>query len=511
MKRRSFLLAAPAVAALASTSWGSESPPTPYGALPSTRQLRWHELQTCAFLHFTVNTFTDREWGEGDEDPKVFNPTSLEPNAIVSSLKAAGMKGVILTCKHHDGFCLWPTTTTDHCIRNSSWRNGKGDVVRDISAAARRHGLAFGVYLSPWDRNNAAYGKSEYLVIYRRQLTELLTQYGAIFEIWFDGANGGTGYYGGARENRVIDRLTYYDWPQTWALARQLQPGAVIFSDVGPDVRWVGNENGVAGETCWETYDPVGEHGGPAAPGNIDARMSMVGTRDGKQWLPPECDVSIRPGWFWHENENGKVKTARDLLRLYYGSVGRGGSFLLNVPPDRRGLLNDTDIASLRQFGELRRTTFARNLAAGARVVASNVRGRSRRYSAENLLDGDGSTYWATDDSVTTPELTLEFRQPVSFNVIRLRENIRLGQRVESFEVEARRAGTWHRVAEATSIGNCRLIRTNDFVTADKVRLRITKSPECPTLSDFGLFAEEMEPGSNAEEPVGTESEREYR
>jgi len=222
--------------------------------------------------------------------------------------------------------------------------------------------------------------------------------------------------------------------------------------------------------------------------------MSVVGTRDGKQWLPPECDVSIRPGWFWHENENGKVKTARDLLGLYYGSVGRGGSFLLNVPPDRRGLLNDADIASLRQFGELRHATFAMNLAAGARLVASNVRSGSRRYAPENLFDGDASTYWATDDSVTTPELTLEFRQPVSFNVIRLRESIRLGQRVESFEVEARRDGQWYKVAEATSIGNCRLIRTDHFVTADKLKLHITKSPVCPTLSDFGLFAEEMEP-----------------
>jgi alpha-L-fucosidase len=501
MKRRSFLLAAPAVA-LARTYRGSESAPAPYGALPSARQLRWHELQTCAFLHFTVNTFTDREWGDGDEDPRVFNPTSFDPNAIMLALKEAGMKGVILTCKHHDGFCLWPTKTTEHCVRNSLWKHGKGDVVLEISAAARRHGLAFGVYLSPWDRNNAAYGKPEYLALYRRQLTELLTQYGPIFEIWFDGANGGTGYYGGAREKRLIDRLTYYDWPHTWALARQLQPGAVIFSDVGPDVRWVGNENGVAGETCWETYDPVGEHGGPAAPGDVDARMSVVGTRDGKQWLPPECDVSIRPGWFWHESENGKVKTARDLMGLYYRSVGRGGSFLLNVPPDRRGLLNDADIASLRQFGELRRTTFARNLAAGARLTASNVRRRSRKYAPENLLDGDASTYWATDDMITTPELTLEFRRLVRFNLIRLRESIRLGQRVESLEVEAWHDGTWHQVAAATSIGSCRLIRTDDFVTAVKLRLRITRSPVCPALSDFGLFAEAMEPARNVKEGV---------
>lgn len=493
VKRRSFLLAGAEAAAFASISWGSVSEPAPYGALPSARQLRWHELATYGFLHFTVNTFTDKEWGDGDEDPRIFNPTNFDPDAILSALKMAGMKGVILTCKHHDGFCLWPTTTTEHCIRNSSWRNGKGDVVRDISEAAWRHGLRFGVYLSPWDRNNAAYGKPGYIAIYRRQLTELLTQYGPIFEIWFDGANGGTGYYGGARERRVIDRTTYYDWPNTWALARQLQPDAVIFSDVGPDVRWIGNENGSAGETCWETYDPVGENGGPAAPGDVEAKLSVIGTRNGKRWLPPECDVSIRPGWFWHEKENAKVKSARDLMDLYYKSVGRGASFLLNVPPDRRGLLNEADVGSLHEFGELWRATFSRNLALDATLAASNTRGNSRRYAPENLLDGDPSTYWATDDSVTTPELTLDFSDPVTFNVLRLRENIRWGQRVAYFEVDAGRGGEWRKIGEASSVGNCRLIRSDHSVTTDRLRLRITSSPVCPVLSDFGIFAEPRE------------------
>ena len=492
MTRRSLLLAAPVAAMLSSKSrswsWGADPSPAPYGALPSPRQLRWHQLETCGFLHFSMNTFTGKEWGEGDEDPRLFNPAQFDPNAMVWALKSAGMKGVILTCKHHDGFCLWPTETTDHSVRNSSWRDGQGDVVREISEAARRHGLQFGVYLSPWDRNNAAYGKPEYLAIYRRQLTELLTHYGPIFEIWFDGANGGTGYYGGARERRMIDRTTYYDWPGTWALARQLQPQAVIFSDVGPDVRWVGNEKGEAGETCWETYDPVAENGGPAAPGNIDARLSPAGTRNGKQWLPPECDVSIRPGWFWHESESNQVKTARQLADLYYKSVGRGASFLLNVPPDRRGLLNETDVESLRQFGDWRRATFARNLAAHARLEASNVRGNNRKYAAKNLLDGDHSTYWSTDDSVTTPELTLEFSRPVTFDLVRLRENIRLGQRVESLEMDAWQAGAWRKVAEATSVGNCRLIPIADPVTAGRVRLRITSSAACPALSDFALF-----------------------
>lgn len=490
MQRRSFLLAAPVFASLARTAWSFVDEPTPYGALPSVRQFGWQELETCGFLHFTVNTFTNREWGEGDEDPKVFNPTDFDADAIVAGLKTAGLNGVILTAKHHDGFCLWPTKTTDHCIRNSAWRDGKGDVVREISQAAARHGLRFGVYLSPWDRNNAAYGTPGYIPVYRAQLTELLTHYGPIFEIWFDGANGGTGYYGGEREKRVIDRTTYYDWPTTWALARRLQPDAVIFSDVGPDVRWVGNENGIAGETCWETFDPAGEHGGPAAPGDVDSSLSGAGTRNGKHWMPPECDVSIRPGWFWHESENGKVKNAHELADLYFKSVGRGAGLLLNVPPDRRGRLNDADLASLRGFGQWRKATFATNLATGATVVATNVRAHSPRFAPQNLLDGDRSTYWATDDGVTRPELRLEFPKPVTFNVIRLRESIGLGQRVGAFEIDAQTGGEWRRIAAATSIGNCRLIRTAQPVTTDNLRLRITEAPVCPALSEFGLFAE---------------------
>jgi alpha-L-fucosidase len=481
----------PAAAGLAKASLGA-APLAPYGALPSARQLRWHELETYSFVHFTVNTFTGKEWGEGDENPNIFNPTAFDPDQIVTSLKAAGMKGVILTCKHHDGFCLWPTKTTEHSVRSSSWRGGKGDVVRDLSQAARRHGLQFGVYLSPWDRNNAAYGKPEYIHIYRQQLTELLTQYGPIFEVWHDGANGGTGYYGGAREKRVIDKTKYYDWPNTWALIRKLQPKAVIFSDVGPDIRWVGNEKGIAGETCWETYDPVGEHGGPAAPGDVDAKQSPIGTRNGKHWMPPECDVSIRPGWFWHAEENATVKTPAQLMNLYFKSVGRGASFLLNVPPDRRGQLYDTDVNSLRAFGKLREQMFAKNLANEAQLTASNVRGNKSEYAAKNVLDGNPDTYWATDDAEKKPTLTLEFRQPISFNIIRIREAIRFGQRVSEFSVETWSDGSWKEAARATSIGNCRLIRTNEPISSSRLRLRILDSPVCPAISDIGLFAEPM-------------------
>jgi len=427
----------------------------PYGAAPSGRQLRWHEMELYGFLHFTINTFTDREWGLGDEQPSLFNPTAFDADAIVSALKAGGLKGVILTCKHHDGFCLWPTRTTAHSVRNSPWRGGKGDVVKEISEAAARQGLKFGVYLSPWDRNSPLYARPGYVEIYRAQLRELLTGYGPVFEVWHDGANGGDGYYGGAREKRLIDKKTYYQWPQTWEMVRKLQPGAVIFSDVGPDLRWVGNEKGFANETCWATYDPVGEDGGQAAPGFSRYKEAGTGHRNGSKWMPAECDVSIRPGWFWHEKENARVKTPEQLLDLYFRSVGRGASLLLNVPPDRRGLVHETDAASLAGFGALLRKTFGENLAA---------RAKSRG-------------------------LELEFPRPVTFSVIRLRENIRLGQRIDAVELEAWKDGAWEKAAEATSIGSCRLLRTPASVTTTRVRLRVTRSSAPPALSEFALFA----------------------
>ncbi len=461
--------------------------PAPYGAIPSTRQLRWHELETTAFLHFTVNTFTNKEWGYGDEDPNVFNPAAFDADAIVSALAVAGMRGVILTAKHHDGFCLWPTATTDHCVRKSAWRDGKGDVVRDIAAAAKRAGLAFGVYLSPWDRNNAAYGSPGYIDIYRRQLTELLTNYGEIFEVWHDGANGGDGFYGGAKEKRTIDKRTYYDWPKTWDLIRKLQPGAVIFSDVGPDVRWVGNERGIAGDPCWATYDPVGANGGPASPGDVRERESPVGHRHGSRWLPAECDVSIRPGWFWHESENAEVKQAGALIRLFYNSAGRGANLLLNVPPNRDGLLSKEDIASLAEFGKYRRATFARNLAADAKATASSVRGT---FAATNLVDGRTESFWAADDAAREAEVAFDLPRETSFSVIRVAEAIQFGQRVDAVAVDRWRNGAWEQIATATSVGPRRLIRLAAPVEAQRVRLRITQASASPVFTEFALFTE---------------------
>ena len=447
------LAAMPAV--LAGVRARAASNPAPYGAVPSDRQLRWHLLETTAFLHFTVNTFTDKEWGYGDEDPNIFNPAAFDPDAIVSALVDAGMRGVILTCKHHDGFCLWPTATTDHSVRGSRWRSGKGDVVRDLSDAARRHKLKFGVYLSPWDRNSARYGTPEYVAMYRAQLTELLTRYGPIFEVWHDGANGGDGFYGGAREKRTIDKRTYYDWPATWELVRKLQPEAVIFSDVGPDVRWVGNERGIAGDPCWATYDPVGMDGGAASPGDVRDKESPVGHRHGSKWLPAECDVSIRPGWFWQERENSRVKTPVQLIDLYYKSVGRGANLLLNVPPNRDGLLSAEDVASLKAFGDYRRKTFSKSLGAAGKGNPSEI----------------------------------DLKREVTFNVIRLAEDIRYGQRVDSVAIDRWNSGDWEQIAAATSIGPRRLIRLDRPVAATRLRARLTAAAE-PMLTGFELFAD---------------------
>ena len=467
----------------AGSSAGTVPPPIPFGPVPTERQLRWHEMEFYGFLHFTVNTFTDKEWGYGDEDEKVFNPTAFDADQIVSAAKAAGMKGLILTAKHHDGFCLWPSKYTEHSVKNSSWKNGEGDVMKEISEACRRHGLKFGVYLSPWDRNHMDYGKPGYTVYYRNQLRELLTGYEDILTVWFDGANGGNGFYGGARETRQINNRTYYDWKNTWQLVRELMPNAVMFSDAGPDFRWVGNERGIAGDPCWATLNSEGRFPG----GN--ARGLNSGERHGTDWIPAECDVSIRPGWFYHPSEDNRVKTPEQLLDIYYKSVGRGACLNLNIPPDRRGRINDNDIRSLREFRQILDKTFATDLAKTAKITASNTRGGAKQFAPKNLTDGKRDTYWATDDNVTTPQLVLKWSRPVRFNVVDLREYLPLGQRVDAFALDQWKDGQWVEFATGTSIGNRRLIR-GDYITTDRVRLRITQALVCPALSEIGFFAE---------------------
>ena len=498
MRLRSPALTAALVFALTGLGLAAE-PPAPYGPVPSARQLAWHERELYGFLHFTVNTFTDREWGLGDESPAVFDPTDFDADQIARVAQAAGMKGLILTAKHHDGFCLWPSKLTDHSVARSPWRGGKGDVVREVSEACRRHGLGFGVYLSPWDRNHADYGRPAYLDYFRGQLRELLTGYGPLFEVWFDGANGGDGYYGGARETRRIDRRTYYDWESTWRLVRELQPGAALFSDAGPDVRWVGNEKGIAGEPAWATLNRD-----DFAPGEADAARLNRGDRPGTHWLPPECDVSIRPGWFYHPAEDAKVKSPEQLLDLYYQSVGRGASFLLNVPPDRRGRIHASDESALRGFGLLLERTFAHDLAAGANASASNVRGGDARFAASNVRDADRQSYWSTDDGVTTPELVLDLGRAVTFDVVSLREYLPLGQRVEGWALDRWQDGRFLEFATGSSIGSRRLWR-GGLVTTSRVRLRITRAPVAPAIAELSLFRQPAQARPEAAQALGSQ------
>ena len=470
--------------------------PRPYGATPNENQLRWHETETFSLIHYGLNTYTDREWGYGEEYPALFNPAKLDAGQVVAALKRGGMKGVILVAKHHDGFCLWPTKTTAHNISKSPWRDGKGDLVREYSDAAKKHGLRFGLYCSPWDRNNAAYGTPAYLPVYQAQLRELLSQYGTLFEVWFDGANGGDGYYGGAREKRNIDRLTYYDWPNTWGIVRQLQPSACIFGDVGPDARWVGNEKGCAAAESWATFTPKGKTD-PARPANGDSMNHIegpAGHRDGAAWMPAECDVPLRKGWFWHPHEDPTVRTPAQLMDIYFNSVGKGGCMNLGVAPDRNGLVCDADIASLDVFGNLLRTLFSVNFAENAVATASHVRAgpstpdKPNPYAPVNALDSSRYSYWATDDGVTNATLTLTLPAVARFDVVRLRENIKLGHRVDGFAVDVWQDGDWKEYAKGQSIGACRLIR-GPKVQSDRVRLRITQASACPCISDVGLFA----------------------
>ena len=462
---------------------GAAPAPKPYGPIPTARQLHWHEMEFYGFVHFTVNTFTGKEWGYGDEAEAVFNPTDFDADQIARTAREAGMKGLILTCKHHDGFCLWPSKYTEHSVKNSPWKNGKGDVVRELSTACRKAGLQFGVYLSPWDRNHKDYGRPEYITYYRNQLRELLTNYGELFTVWFDGANGGDGYYGGARETRRIDSRTYYDWPNTWKIVRELQPKAVMFSDVGPDFRWVGNEKGIAGDPCWATMNLEGRFLGGPVPG------LNSGERPGTDWAPAECDVSIRPGWFYHSQEDAAVKSVDELLNIYYASVGRGCCLNLNIPPDRRGRIHDNDIKSLREFHKHLEATFSADLAKSAKLTASHTRGGGARFAASNLTDGRRGTYWSTDDSVTKAEVILNFGKPVAFNVVRLREFLPLGQRINVFALDEWQDGEWREFFKGTSIGSQRLVRTH-YITTAQIRLRIVGAAACPALSELGVYAE---------------------
>ncbi len=459
------------------------APPEPVLPLPSERQLAWHEMEFYAFVHFNMNTFTNMEWGLGSESSELFNPTDLDCRQWAKVCKEAGMKGIILTAKHHDGFCLWPSVYTEHSVKNSPWKDGKGDVVKELAEACKEYGLKMGIYLSPWDRNHADYGKPEYIEYFRNQLRELLTNYGDIFEVWFDGANGGTGYYGGANEERRIDRTTYYDWENTRKIVRELQPMACMFSDAGPDIRWVGNEQGWARKTNWCLLNKDS-----VAPGVVsDLEWLRAGQENGTDWIPAEVDVSIRPGWYYHPSEDHKVKSLPQLLDIYYHSVGRNASFLLNLPVDKRGLVHEDDVEQLQKLAEAIKADFANDLALGKKVTATNYRGKSGAYKAANVNDNNPNTYWATDDGVKSASLIIDFGESTEFNRFLVQEDIRLGQRVKEFTLEALVDNEWQQIASETTIGRKRILRMPN-ITATKLRLNIVDSKACPVISNIAVY-----------------------
>jgi len=447
-------------------------PLKPVDPLPSPQQLAWHRMEYYAFVHFNMNTFTDKEWGEGQEVPTAFNPSALDCRQWARTCKAAGMKGIILTAKHHDGFCLWPTAYSEHSVKNSPWRGGKGDVLRELSDACRTEGLKFGVYLSPWDRNHPAYGTPEYNEIFKNTLTEVLTKYGEVFEVWFDGANGE-----GPNGKKQV-----YDWPGFVGTVRKHQPKAVIFSDAGPDIRWVGNEKGFAAETNWGNIDRDKFY-----PGDPNYRAFAAGSEEGKFWCPAEVDVSIRPGWYYHAAEDDQVKSPDSLMQIWNASVGRGGNLLLNIPVDRRGLIYPADSASLVGFKALRDGAFSKNLA--LKQIAKPTTSRSG-FPAKNLLDGNLDTYWSSLAGVRTASIELELGDDFKeFDKIVLQEGIAYGQRVRAFNVEVydSEKDKFVEVARGTTIGPKRIV-TFLKQRAYLLRVNIQSAKDSPVLAEIGVY-----------------------
>ena len=471
-------------------AWGGNTEaPAPYGPVPTEQQVNWLRMEWYAFVHFGLNTWTNREWGYGDENPGMFNPADFDAEAIVKTFKDAGMNGMIYTAKHHDGFCTWPTATTEHNITQSPWKEGKGDVVREFADACAKYDFPFGTYLSPWDRNCAEYGRAGYLDVYYKQIEELLTNYGPIFEIWFDGAMGGDGYYGGARENRNIGSADkYYNYEQVVKNIRALQPDCIIWGACERgDATWAGSEQGYA------------------------RNYPLWNVRNGK-WLSWEADTPINHrGWFWHPGQGGHVKSPELLMKAYMNSVGRGANLILNLAPDRDGRLDAADVAALEAFGKMRRELLAVDYAGGAAAAASTERGTG--FEAANLMDADIESYWCPAEGDTTPGVVIQLKNPTTFDVVRLREQIRLGQRVEAFQVEAWVDGAWQTIVAAGqpgenenspargnawlnqvrggkghTIGNQVMRWLAEPVTTDKVRLTITRSKAVPCISELSLL-----------------------
>lgn len=459
----------------------SEPAPQPLGAVPTEAQIAWQKLETYAFVHFGLNTYNDLEWGYGNTPASTFNPKRLDTDQWVRTFKAAGMKAVILTAKHHDGFCLWPTKTTDYSVKNSPWKGGEGDLVRDLSESCRKYGLKFGVYLSPWDRNNAGYGKEEYQKVFHEQIRELATNYGELFEYWFDGANGGTGWYGGADEARSIDPNTYYKYEEAVKILRANNPDIMIFGGTVPTIRWIGNEQGWAGQTNYSTYTMKSEK---------HHRENIWGHRSGEQWLPGEVDVSIRPGWFYHHREDHQVRSVANITNLYYQSVGRNATLLLNFPISLDGVVPKQDSTNAVRWYQHIKRSFKTNLLLGARVQTQDSR-QGANYAPQHLVDGNDETYWSTTDGKHRAELVLKLKTKKKLNNIALQEYIRLGQRVDAFELETRDAsGKWQPIITAdsmTTIGYKRIIRLRPVVT-DAIRVKVTKSAGSVALSEVAAY-----------------------
>lgn len=449
--------------------------------VPTSQQLEWQRLETYAFIHFGLNTFNDMEWGYGDTPASTFNPTNLDCEQWVLTLKSCGMRGVILTAKHHDGFCLWPTETTDYSIKNSPYKNGEGDLVRELSEACKRHGLKFGIYCSPWDRHQAEYGREGYVNIYHKQIEELSSNYGELFEFWFDGANGGNGWYGGANETRSIVAEQYYNYEKARDIVWSHSPQAAIFGGTVPTIRWIGNEQGKAGTTLWSMYHPDYE--------SLNNTKTLYhGFMDGEVWLPAEVDVSIRPGWFYHKQEDEQVKTVDQLMDLYYRSVGHNANLLLNFPVNQEGRISVIDSTNAVDWYQALLHDFENNVLKNSKVTASNT--RAPRFREQWVLDDDYTNYWTTEDGIHKAELMFEFPQPATISRVMLQEYIPLGQNVKQFTLSRYVNGKWLPIdteEELTTIGYKRLVRFKP-VKAEKLRVRFVTGKGTLAITKVGAY-----------------------